>query len=460
MVIDNLKTISTLKSESPTASPPRGSLRGIVLLLLLNLLSACQSFYPSEWDYYQRPEFEEPQATVDWIESHRFAINSDTGMVGMPITLYTRTGDTLPDIARHFGLGYSDIIEANPGIDPWVPASGSRVTVPLQFILPDSPRKGIVLNLPNMRMFYYPKPGKKKDANEVITYPIGIGREGWSTPTGKTRVTAKVANPAWTVPDSILREHEENGDPLPRVVKAGPENPLGLYALRLGFPRYLIHGTNRPYGVGMRISHGCVRLYPENIEPLFQDVSVGTPVRIVKQPYLLAWHQSMLYLEAHKPLEEDAKSLSGWKKKLLKKISTEAKKSSTPVDFDRVEQVLTEANGIPTPILKYSRSLSQILAEAEVIRHPSRFYGAPEVPPIQSGHWTAHAGTFRIRSEAETLMQLFNHQGPPIPSRVHSSENGYQVILGPFDTRNEADIAKKRIYREFEIDVTLVEPTI
>lgn len=458
MVIDNLKTFISRQNGPAITKPHRRSLQAILLLFLLNLISACQSFAPSAWDY-RRVEPEEPEPTVNQAESHRFSIDSEVQMVGRPITLYSRPGDTLPDIARHFGLGYSDITDANPDIEPWVPHAGSRITIPLQFILPDSPRKGIVVNLPNMRLFYYPKSGKK-ETFEVITYPIGVGREGWSTPTGKAHITAKQANPTWTVPASILREHRENGDPLPRVVKAGPDNPLGLYALRLSFPSYLIHGTNKPYGVGMRISHGCMRLYPENIEPLFENVSVGTPVRIVKQPYLIAWHRNMLYLEAHRPLESDAKSLAKFKKNLLRKLSAEARKTATPIDYDKVERVLEQANGIPTPILKHSRPLDQILADADIIRHPPRFYGTPDVPPIRSGDWTATAGTFQVRSEAETLARMFVHQGPSIPSRVQESARGFQVILGPFNDREEADLTKKRIYREFEIDVTLIEPTI
>ncbi|MGH8551320.1 MAG: L,D-transpeptidase family protein [Methylococcales bacterium] len=455
MLIDELKSLNTRENGQAASRLRR---RSILLLFLLNLLSACQSFFPSGWDD-RRVEPEEPEPTANWVERHRFSIDSDIQMVGHPIVLYSRPGDTLPDIARHFGLGYSDITQANPEIEPWAPSPGSRITIPLRFILPDSPRKGLVVNLPDMRLFYFLQSGKKQ-ASEVITYPIGIGREGWSTPTGKTQITAKQANPTWTVPDSIRREHEANGDPLPRVVKAGPDNPLGLYALRLSIPSYLIHGTNKPYGVGMRISHGCMRLYPENIEPLFKDVSVGTPVRIVKQPYLIAWHRNMLYLEAHSPLENDTNTLGGLKKNLLKKISAEARKTTTPVDFDRVERVLEQANGIPTPILKHSQSLEQILASADVIRHPSRFYGTPEVAPIRAGDWTATAGTFQVRSDAETLARILLHQGPPIPARVQESASGYEVILGPFDDREEAGLAKKRIFREFEIDITLIEPTI
>ncbi|MGR9105772.1 MAG: L,D-transpeptidase family protein [Gammaproteobacteria bacterium] len=448
---------SVRKISTPNGKGLHRILRGILLLLLSNLLAACQ-YFPFRFDFEPR-EQREPEPTVNWVESHRFSIDSGTQMVGRPLIIYTRPGDTLPDIARHFGLGFNDITEANPKVDVWLPEPDSRVTVPLQFILPDTQRQGIVLNLPNMRLFYYPESGKN-EALEVFTYPIGIGREGWSTPTGNARITEKRANPSWTVPASILREHAADGDPLPRVVKAGPDNPLGLYALRLSLPSYLIHGTNKPYGVGMRISHGCVRLYPENIEQLFNRVAVGTRVRIIQQPYLLAWHENMLYLEAHRPLESKPGNLARIKKFLLDKISKEAKKTTTPVDFDRVEQALTEAKGIPTPILRHSHSLDRILEQADIVRHPDRFYGAPDIPPITARDWSADAGTYRQRSEAETLAQLLNHQGPPIPSRVRSSTQGYRVILGPFKNRKEADVTQKRIHREFQIDISLIEPTI
>lgn len=434
------------------------SLRWVLLVTLLSLLSACQSINLSRFGFPPSVQ-RDPEPTLTAIESHRFPIRKDTQMVGRPITIISRSGDTLPDIGRHFGLGFNDIAQANSTVDVWTPRPDSQITLPLQFILPESPRKGIVLNLPNMRLFYYLRP-VSKTATEVITYPIGIGRQGWSTPIGKARITQKRANPTWTVPASIRREHARDGDPLPRVVKAGPNNPLGQYALRLSMPSYLIHGTNKPYGVGLRISHGCVRLYPENIEPLFNEVSVGTKVRIINQPYLVAWQDNVLYLEAHKPLGSKPKTLRRLKKKLLKKLSKEATKTTIRLDFDKIDRILERSNGIPTPVLQYSRRLDQIIANAETIRHPVRFYGKPDVPPIRAGDWTANAGTFRLKPKAETLAQVLVHQGPSIPSRVRSSAGSYQVILGPFINRKEADKIKKRIHREFDIDVTLIKPSI
>jgi len=208
---------------------------------------------------------------------------------------------TLLDIAREYGFGYQDLKLLNPEIDTWMPKDGEVVQLPSRFILPDVPREGVVLNIPEMRLYYFP-PHKKGEPVEVLTYPLGVGREGWATPYKKTRIISKKKHPDWRPPKSILKEHEDAGDPLPEVVKAGPDNPLGDYALRLGLPAYLIHGTNKPWGIGMRVSHGCIRLYPEDIAELFQKVKVGTPVNIINNPYKIGGADGVLYLEAHPPL--------------------------------------------------------------------------------------------------------------------------------------------------------------
>ena len=213
--------------------------------------------------------------------------------------------DTLLDIARRYDLGYEEIIAANPGVDAWLPGEGTRVVLPTQFVLPDAPREGLVLNLAAMRLFYYPKP-EAGERPVVITHPIGIGREGWQTPEGIMTITHKKEKPAWTVPESVLKERAAAGNPLPPIVAAGPDNPLGDFAMRLSDPLYLIHGTNQPYGVGIRVSHGCVRLYPEDIARLFPLVPEGTQVRIINQPYVAGWLKGQLYLEAHQPLDDDA----------------------------------------------------------------------------------------------------------------------------------------------------------
>jgi len=229
--------------------------------------------------------------------------NEETRVVGHNLIVFSHDEDTLLDIARRFDIGYNEIVTANPSIDPWLPGANKPVLVPNRFILPDAPHKGIVINLAEMRLYYYP-PKTKGQLQQVITHPIGVGREGWTTPLGKTRITQKKKDPTWTPPASIHAEHLEKGDPLPKVVPAGPDNPLGAFAMRLSMPGYLLHGTNRPFGVGMRVSHGCIRLFPEDIEHLFGIVAVNTPVEILYQPYKAAVDGGILHLEAHKTQDD------------------------------------------------------------------------------------------------------------------------------------------------------------
>ncbi|EAR22914.1 L,D-transpeptidase family protein [Nitrococcus mobilis] len=212
--------------------------------------------------------------------------------------------ETLLDIGRRFDLGYWDIVLANPGIDIWMPGVGTRALIPRKFILPRAPREGIVINIPELRLYYYP-PAAKGKARQVITHPVGLGRQDWATPLGRASVVEKIPQPTWYPPASIRAEHAARGEKLPGIVPPGPNNPLGEYVLLLSIPGYLIHGTNKPYGVGMRVSHGCIRLYPEDIARFFARVSRKTPVHIVDQPYKLAWHQGELWLEVQPSPEAD-----------------------------------------------------------------------------------------------------------------------------------------------------------
>ncbi len=223
-------------------------------------------------------------------------------VVGALATITAREEDTLVDIARRHGLGYHDIVRANPGINVWVPGEGAEVVLPTRFVLPPGPRRGIVLNLPEYRLYYYPEPAEGETAY-VMTYPISIGRMDWDTPLGATSVISKVQNPSWYPPQSVRDEHAADGRPLPRIVPAGPQNPLGKFAMRLGLPGYLIHGTNRPAGVGMRVTHGCIRMFPEDIEYLFPNVDVNTPVRIINSPIKLGWFGNELVMEVHPVLD-------------------------------------------------------------------------------------------------------------------------------------------------------------
>lgn len=210
-----------------------------------------------------------------------------------------RYEDTLNQYAEAYGVGFRELMSANPGINPWVPGEGREVLIPGQFILPPGDRTGVVINLAEQRLFYYQPDGKT-----VITYPIGIGREGWQTPLVTTKVTRIVKDPTWTPPASIRAEHAAMGDPLPSVVPPGPDNPLGKWAVRLATPGYLIHGSNKELGVGMRVSHGCMRLYNGDIEAFAKRVTPGTQVRIVNVPVKVGWKGGAMFVEVHEALEE------------------------------------------------------------------------------------------------------------------------------------------------------------
>lgn len=258
--------------------------------------------------------------------------------------------DTLLDIARHYDFGYEEIRQANPTVDTWLPGDGTRVILPMRYILPNAPREGIVVNVAEMRLYYYPKP-QAGQIPVVETFPISIGRSDWSTPLVTTRVTAKITDPVWHPTKSIRAEHAADGDPLPTRIAAGDDNPLGRFALRLSLPEYLIHGTNKVFGIGMQVTHGCIRLYPEDIAQLFYNVPVGTPVRIVNQPYKAGWHNGALYLEVHPLLEGVSTEEQRNKTPLVQSlIGATSSRPRYPIDWQRVQVVEREQTGMPVPV--------------------------------------------------------------------------------------------------------------
>jgi L,D-transpeptidase ErfK/SrfK len=427
----------------------------IVSLLLGTLfLSGCQTlsgYFPS---YSKRPVISPTVPLRTDVEKHAFDLAKNQEMIGELVVLTTQENDTLPDIGRHFGLGYNDVTVANLGVDPWTPPVNSRIILPLQFIVPDSPRKGIVLNLANMRMFYYPN----NERNRVYTYPVGIGRDGWNTPMGTTSIAVKTPNPSWHVPASIHREHASKGHRLPSVVPSGPDNPLGYYAMRLAIGSYLIHGTNKPYGIGMQISHGCVQMYPEDIEVMFKKSSVGTPVKIIHQPYLTAWQDNMLYLEANEPLEKWSGSKNRLKKQAIKDLKKLAKQHQVTVDWKRVDEILFRSDGIPTPVLVNSPQLADLTKNASQIAHPGTLYGQPVIKTLTNDDWAMLVATFDSENDARKLAAMLNHQGPQIPARHVMTNNKYQVIAGPFENKKQAKEAASRIRFDFELDAKVLEP--
>ena len=268
------------------------------------------------------------------------------GLVGKEERIIAGREDTLIEIGRQNSIGYDEILNANPGVDAWMPQSGSTVVLPHLYVLPDAPHQGIVINAAEMRLYYYPK-----STGTVETFPISIGRSDWNTPIGVTKITRKTANPVWYPTASVKQEHLANGDPLPSVVPAGPDNPLGKYALYLGLPAYLIHGTNNEYGIGMQVTHGCMRMYAPDIQRLYQTVPVGTPVRIVNQPYKVGWRNGVLYVEVH-PWLEGTPSAHLNNTTLLTQLvqSRLSQYIDYPVDWQAVEQARIEANGIPVAV--------------------------------------------------------------------------------------------------------------
>jgi L,D-transpeptidase ErfK/SrfK len=307
------------------------------------------------------------------VPTHRFEIDATTDVVGVVQKTSATKEDTLTDIARRFNVGYEEIVRANPGVDPWLPGENSEIVIPSQFILPNAPREGIVINAAAMRLFYYPKV-KKGETQIVHTYPIGIGKVGWKTPEGATKIVRRTKDPVWRPTASILAEHKKNDDPLPAVVPAGPDNPLGRFAFYLGWPTYMIHGTNKPSGVGLRSSHGCIRLYPEDIAQLFEMAPIGTQVRVVNQPFVFGWHSGSLHIQAFDVLEDDTRD---WKKaqvKLLKKdlaerIQKELAARNEKVDWEAVTQLTHEPRGIPVSISGGPDSLTQIITTAALVQN-------------------------------------------------------------------------------------------
>ncbi|HEB78052.1 MAG TPA: L,D-transpeptidase [Methylothermaceae bacterium] len=273
----------------------------------------------------------------------------DVDLVGKLTTATVGKGEDLLDIARRFDIGQNEIRLANPGMSRFLPPEGAKVVIPKRFILPDAPRTGIVLNVPEMRLYYYP-PARKGEPPKVITHPVSIGRMDWSTPIGTTRVVAKVKDPAWRPPESIKKEHAAKGDPLPDVVPPGPDNPLGKYAMRLGIPGYLIHSTNKPYGIGMRVTHGCVRMYPEDIERLFPMVPVGTAVTLVNQPVKVGWFAGDLYIEVHPPLDQEAQTYDKLLENALSRIKAKIGALPIRIDGSALKDALQRQDGIPVKI--------------------------------------------------------------------------------------------------------------
>lgn len=280
-------------------------------------------------------------------------------LIGQFREVYSEPGDTISTVGQRYNVGYVELREANPRIHPErIIMDWTKIKLPTHFILPAVPRRGVVINLAELRMYHY-LPG-----NKVITVPVGIGREGWQTPIGKTTVRRRVRNPAWYPPKSVREEAALTGHHLPRVVPPGPDNPLGKFAMRLGWPGYLIHSTNRPEGVGRRSSAGCIRMYPPDAERFYNLVRRGTPVRVVNQPYKAGWEGDTLYFEAHFPLQEDILDDGSELAPAVEVILDIAKRKGGyyRIDWEAVRKEAVRPSGIPVAIGQvYKPQLAEVL---------------------------------------------------------------------------------------------------
>lgn len=277
-------------------------------------------------------------------------------VVGQIRVIKAKYEDTFAAIAETNDLGYSELVAANPGVDPWLPGEGTDIILPTRFILPPGPREGIVINIAEYRLYYYPAGG-----SVVHTYPLGIGREGWGSPVGSTRISAMTANPAWYPPKSIREEHAADGDPLPTVVPPGPDNPLGPYKMSLAIPGYLIHGSNKKFGIGMRVSHGCFRMLNHNVLELAGLVKVGTSVRIIDEPYKFGVSEGKIYLEAHTPLQDEDKHMTLMDKHAVV-VNTLLKRDEAAgvlqLDWEMVREIIAGEDGLPIQIAEQAQALA------------------------------------------------------------------------------------------------------
>lgn len=311
-----------------------------------------------------------------------FPLPDDGSTIVGEIRVVMPTPDnTLLDIARHFDVGYDEISNANPGMSVWTPGVGATVVVPTRYILPPKPWKGIVVNISQRRLFYFP-PVKKGQRAEVVTYPIGIAREGWSTPLGDTRLVAKYKDPSWFVPKSIREEHrQESGEELPEYFPPGPDNPMGMLALKTGLPGIFIHATNRPWGVGLRVSHGCLHLYPEDAAEIFPNIAVGTSIRFIDEPFVFGVDKRKWYATTYLPVTEYSVLLGNYTR-LVNSLTPAingmgAMRASERLDFDwdRLRWLSENWVSIPHPIQLGMPPVAESIAAIPVERYEYEPYG-------------------------------------------------------------------------------------
>jgi L,D-transpeptidase ErfK/SrfK len=283
-----------------------------------------------------------------------FPLSPNENVVGAIQEAFSLSGETLSDVGRRFDIGYYEMLEANPNVSPDSElSSGTRLVIPSRYVLPPTPREGIVINLAELRLYYYPA-----GTNTVVTDPVGIGRIGWYTPLGVTRVVSKVKDPTWRPTAHVRAEAQRLGYLLPDVWPAGADNPLGQYALYLGWPTFLIHGTPPPFGVGKRSSAGCIRMYPEDIDAMYHSVRVGIKVTVVNSPIKVGWQGNKFYLEAHRPLEEKGKFVTDDTIHMVDRIHDATKNRRVVIRWKEAQEAVKRQSGIPTVIGERGQKIS------------------------------------------------------------------------------------------------------
>jgi L,D-transpeptidase ErfK/SrfK len=386
-----------------------------------------------------------------------FELSPQQQVVGQTQVATVQGEETLLDIGRRFHLGYDEIEWANRGTDVWVPGHGREVVVPVAQILPDAPRSGLVANLAARRLFHFLPPdasGKRR----VVSYPIGIGREEYPTPIGATRITRKRAYPDWRVPASVRRAHALRGDPLPPVVPGGPDNPIGTHVLDTGWPTYIIHSTNKPSGTGLRVTHGCLQLYPEDITRLFEQTEVGSDLTVVDQPILAGWQGDQLLLEVHKPLEEHAMTPSAAEAVAavaIRKALAARGRDEGDIDWDRVRAYVQLQAGYPLPIQRSAPNQAAFLAAAPLYQATVTQATRPATP---ANAWYLDLGDYSGELNARKLVAQLRHLGPPVPAATRPFAGRHVVTAGPFDDREHAERMAHRIEIELGLRGELKAP--
>lgn len=404
------------------------------------------------------------------IPGDRVIVASDEETVSITVD----EDQTLLDVARHFNLGQSEIVTLNPKLDRWLIKKGTVVRLPNRRILPDTPHEGITLNVAEYRMYYYPAghPGT------VWSFAHGVGRQDWQTPLGKTSVAKKVKNPAWHPPESIRREHAANGDPLPAIVPPGPHNPLGAYALHLALPgEYRIHGTDidKIFGIGMQITHGCVRMYPEDIEALYNSVPIGTPVYIVKQPIKVGWLDNTLYVEAHPDLEGEEKT-SDQRYAIALELIRKANNGELP-EFDQValNKALKDIDATPVPLYERLPPLEgempaivpepAVVPEPVVQPQPSAKVKAPSPAPVAAvKHYkpavaAVAAGTaLAVATKPKPKVVTASKSKQPIPVVASKSKKSEPVVVASKSKKPEPVVVASKSKKSAPVTSKTAKP--